>query len=91
MQSDLLELKNLGNTSINWLRTIGINSRDDLNAIGPVEAYTRIKQRDIKVSKVLLYALYGALNDLHWNDLPSDLKQQLLQQADQQSTEGNSA
>ena len=30
MQSDLLDLKNLGNTSINWLHAIGINSLEDL-------------------------------------------------------------
>lgn len=91
MHSDLLELKNLGNTSINWLRAIGVNSCDDLKAIGPVEAYARIKQRDIKVSKVLLYALQGALCDTHWNDLPSQMKEQLLEQAEQRLTSEDSA
>jgi len=83
MQSDLLELKNLGSTSINWLRIVGISSLDQLKTVGPVEAYTRIKQREIKVSKVLLYALYGALNDLHWSELSDEQKQDLLDQAEQ--------
>lgn len=81
MQSDLHGLKNLGNTSINWLKTIGVNNYQDLKSIGPVAAYTRIKQRDIKVSKVFLYALQGALTDTHWNDLEPDLKRQLLDEA----------
>ena len=85
MQSDLLGLKNLGSTSINWLRAIGINSPRDLEAMGPVEAYTRIKDRNIKVSKVFLYALQGALSDTHWNDLDPDLKRQLLEEARQRS------
>lgn len=85
MQSDLLGLKNLGNTSINWLRAIGINSYQELKAMGPVEAYSRIKDRNIKVSKVFLYALEGALTDTHWNDLDPDLKKQLLEEVRQRS------
>ncbi len=83
MQNELLDLKNLGNTSINWLKTIGINSYDDLKQIGPVEAYTLIKQRHIKVSKVLLYALHGALPNTHWNDLAPSLKEKLVEEAEQ--------
>jgi DNA transformation protein len=82
MQNDLLELKNLGNTSINWLRSIGINNLKELSDIGAVEAYLRIKLRDIKVSKVLLYALHGALTDTHWTELPPAVKTQLLKEAD---------
>lgn len=82
MQSDLLDLKNLGNTSINWLRTIGVNSRQDLEAIGPAQAYLKIKSRGIKVSKVLLYALHAALADLHWNELDDKTKQQLITQVE---------
>jgi DNA transformation protein len=81
MQSDLLDLKNLGNTSVNWLHTIGINSREELLNTGPVAAYLEIKHRGIRVSKVLLYALYGALNDTPWNDLDSATKQGLVEEA----------
>ena len=91
MQSELLELKNLGNTSINWLKAIGVQSQQDLKSIGPVEAYIRIKQRGIKVSKVLLYALHGALTDTHWADIEPDVKQQLLQEADERSKEASTA
>lgn len=83
MQSELLDLKNLGNTSINWLHTIGVNNREELQNKGPVTAYLEIKGRGIRVSKVLLYALHGALNDTNWNDLDSNIKQQLVEQAEQ--------
>ena len=86
MSKDLIDLKNLGNTSINWLRAIGVNSYEDLKNIGPVEAYTQIKQREIKVSKVFLYALQGALTDTHWNDLDPNLKQKLVDEAEQRLT-----
>lgn len=90
MQSELLSLKNLGNTSINWLKAIGINSYDELKSVGPVEAYTKIKQRHIKVSKVFLYALHGALTNTHWNDLTPSLKEQLVAEAEQRLQEQQS-
>lgn len=83
MQSDLLELVNLGNTSINWLRAVGIHSRDELEKTGAVEAYCRIKKRGIRASKVLLYALHGALCDTPWAELTDPVKQELLQAAEQ--------
>ncbi|MFT5116813.1 MAG: DNA transformation protein [Kiritimatiellia bacterium] len=82
---ELAKLKNLGVASINILHAIGIKSYGDLQSIGAVEAYLRIKRRDIQVSKVMLYALQGALLDTHWNSLAPDLKQQLLAEAGEAS------
>lgn len=83
--SELLELKNLGMATVNILHAIGINTYSELRKIGSVEAYRRIKSRDINVSKVMLYALQGALMDVHWNDLSPELKQQLVAEAEQSS------
>ena len=82
MANDLLKLKNLGNTSIHWLRTIGIHSPQELEAKGAVAAYNEIKTRGIRVSKVLLYALHGAMTDQHWTELDESTKQQLVDEAD---------
>lgn len=87
MQSDLLELKNLGNTSIHWLRTIGVHTLDDLKRKGAVVAYSEIKLRGIRVSKVLLYALHGAMHDMHWNDLDQDTKRHLVAEAERYARE----
>ena len=81
--SELLQLKNLGMASVNILHAVGINTFSDLRNVGAVDAYRRIKARDINVSKVMLYALQGALLDIHWNDLPLDMKAQLVMQAEQ--------
>lgn len=86
MQNDLMALKNLGNTSVNWLHAIGIHNRDDLARVGAVEAYTRIRQRGIKVSKVLLYSLHCALLDLYWTELDDMEKLKLLDAADRAET-----
>ena len=87
MKSDLLELKNLGFTTVNWLHMIGINKLEQLAEMGAVEAYILIRQRDIKVSKVALYALHGALTDSHWSELDEATKQQLLQQVERRELE----
>lgn len=78
--SDLAECKNLGTASINILHAVGINSYEDLKNVGSVETYLRIKKRNIHVSKVMLYALEGALMDVHWNKLTPQLKETLLSQ-----------
>lgn len=80
--SELLQLKNLGMASVNILHAVGINTYADLRSIGAVEAYRRIIARDINVSKVMLYALQGALLNIHWNDLSPDMKLQLVHEAE---------
>jgi len=79
--SELLQLKNLGLATVNILHAIGINTHADLQRTGAVEAYRRIRARDINVSKVMLYALQGALLNVHWNQLAPDLKRQLVIEA----------
>lgn len=85
--SELLSLKNLGMASVNILHAIGINSYNDLARVGAVEAYCRIKARGIHVSKVMLYALEGALLDITWNELTPAQKAQLVEQAEQKERE----
>lgn len=84
-QSDLLGLKNLGMASVNILNAIGVHSYDELSKMGSVQAYCKIKARGIHVSKVMLYALQGALMDVHWNDLGPELKAKLVEEAENTS------
>lgn len=84
----LIGLKNLGMASVNILQAVGINSYKELSDIGAVGAYCRIKTRGIHVSKVMLYALQGALMDVHWNDLAPELKTQLVEEAEQYKATG---
>ncbi|GAB1262491.1 TfoX/Sxy family protein [Aurantivibrio plasticivorans] len=79
---ELIELKNLGAASVNILRAIGVSTYDDLKSMGSVQAYRRIKARGINVSKVMLYALEGALLDIHWKALEPDLKERLVEEAE---------
>jgi DNA transformation protein len=81
--SELLQLKNLGMASVNILHAVGINTYADLARVGAVDAFLRIRARDINVSKVMLYALQGALLNVHWNDLAPEMKLQLVTEVEQ--------
>ena len=82
LKFELLQLKNLGMASVNILHAVGINTCTDLRDTGAVGAYRKIKDRHINVSKVMLYALQGALMDVHWNDLPPQTKTELVEQVE---------
>lgn len=84
MADDLLALKNLGIASVNILRAIGINNYEDLKQMGSVKAYRRIRQRGINVSKVMLYALEGALLDVYWKDIDPAHKARLVAEAEEE-------
>ena len=82
MNDELQHLKNLGKTSAQWLHAVGIHSAADLRRLGAVDAYRAVKARGFRASKVLLYAIEGALLDVHWNDIPAQRKEELNQQVD---------
>ena len=82
MATDLIELKNLGKTSVQWLNAVGIRTLEQLHEVGSVAAYCKVRDRGFKVSKVLLYAMEGALIGKHWNDLDEEYKLRLLEQVD---------
>lgn len=64
------------------LTAIGIADAAALREIGPVEAWRRLKAAaPHETSLVGLYALYGALIDVHWNDLPAEVRAALPDKA----------
>lgn len=77
MKDELQHMKNLGKTSAQWLHAAGIHSINDLRRLGAVSAYRAVRARGFRVSKVLLYAIEGALLDVHWNELPPAHKAEL--------------
>ncbi|KTC63710.1 competence protein TfoX [Pseudomonas fluorescens ABAC62] len=87
MNDELQNLKNLGKTSAQWLHAVGIHSASDLRRLGAVDAYKAVKNRGFRASKVLLYAIEGALMDVHWNDIPRERKETLNRQLDAISTQ----
>ena len=76
----LLELKGLGPKSFAQLQTIGIFNRADLECIGAVPAYLKLKQQYKNVSLNLLYALAGAIENRHWREVAQTQREALLLQ-----------
>ena len=76
--SELAGLRNIGPTTAAWLADIGISTVEDLDALGSVATYRRLKAaRPAQVTIVALYALEAALLDIAWTDLPPDRRKQL--------------
>lgn len=73
-------LKNVGPTIASRLKEIGIHTRADLEAVGPVAAYRRIcakhPEKTIRVC-YYLYSLEGALRGQHWDAIGATVKQSL--------------
>ncbi|MCI0537047.1 MAG: TfoX/Sxy family protein [Verrucomicrobiales bacterium] len=79
----IAELKNIGPTIARRLREIGIHTKADLEAIGPVAAYRRICEK--RPGKTIpacyyLYSLEGALRGVHWDAISATVKQSLRNQ-----------
>lgn len=70
-------LKNIGPVSLEWLRAVGINTREDLERFGSVEAYRMVKAHGFNGSLNLLYALEAALQNIHWTALSPQTKAKL--------------
>jgi DNA transformation protein and related proteins len=77
-----LKLRNIGPKSAAWLRQVGLRTEEDLRAIGALEAFIKVKRAGFKPSLNLLYALEGALQGCHWQDIPAERRSELLVAAD---------
>jgi len=70
----LEELLNLGLKSTAWLNAEGVDTRADIERLGPVAVYQRVKDHGYKPSLNLLYALAGAVMNVRWNQLPDEVR-----------------
>ena len=76
------KLRNIGPKSAAWLRQVGLRTREDLAAVGPLEAIMRVRRAGFKPSLNLLYSLEGALVDCHWQEVPEARRNELVQAAE---------
>lgn len=78
---EIASLKNLGPKSAERLCAVGITSEDRLREVGVVATYSLVKQQfPNDTSLNLLWALQGAIMDIHWLQIPDDIKTELLSQ-----------
>lgn len=76
-------LPRLGPQSRQWLAAVGLHSLADVEQIGVVEAYRRVKAAfPQQVTLNLLYGLQAALLKISWLDLPPEMKAGLRAQVE---------
>jgi DNA transformation protein len=74
----LASLANLGPKSAQALVASGISSFTEVQRLGSVATYARIKQSDPRVTLNLLWALEGALSGLSWQVVAKEHRTSLL-------------
>lgn len=72
------KIRNVGPKSAAWLRQVGVHTQADLERLGAVETYMRVKRAGFRASLNLLYALEGALAGCHWAELSAERRGALL-------------
>ncbi len=75
---EIAKLKGLGDASEKQLNTIGIYTKKDLEKIGALEIYIKLKEPHL----CFLYALVGAIENRSWLDVAQNDKTRLLIELD---------
>ncbi len=76
--SGLSKLANLGPRSQGMLSAAGIGSLEQLQRLGSVAAYAKVKRSGIKPSLNFLWALEGVLTGLPWQRVAREHRTSLL-------------
>lgn len=71
---ELAALPGLGPASARWLVEVGVETYDDIDRLGSVEVYRRLRAARGGISLNMLFALESLLLGCHWRDLPADRK-----------------
>ena len=83
MEPKIKNLKGLGDKSEAMLASIGIHSVESFMKADPFELYAKLsKSNDSGVSLNLLYAMIGAQEDVHWQDVKKMRKTEILLRLD---------
>ncbi len=76
-------MKNIGPKSSEWLASIGVYTLEDVARLGVIETYKRVKAAyPEKVTLNMLWGLQAALLGVRWDELPQDIKDQLLKEVE---------
>ena len=78
----LRDLRNLGVKTEEALAHVGILNPSQLFQSDPFLVYAQLKKKVPGTSLVALYALIGAIEDLHWLDIKRDRRTEILVRLD---------
>lgn len=80
--TELTSMMNIGIEMDKKLRSVGIESSEQLIETGAKEAFLKLKQKYPGVCLVHLYALEGAVHDTEYNRLSEETKKELKEFSD---------
>ena len=80
--AELTSMRNIGKEMARKLTAVGIDTPEKLAQAGSKEAFFRLKAVYPQVCLVHLYALEGAIQDVEFNGLPKEKKQDLKEFSD---------
>lgn len=69
-ETPLEELWNLSDTTAAWLRDLGVQNYGDLSQRDLHELWSELTTHHRQVSKLMFYALWGAVHNCHWKQIP---------------------
>ncbi len=75
---NIADLPNFGPKSQRMLAQAGIETLGQLQALGAVRAYVKVKNTGVNASLNLLWAMEGALSGRHWQDVAKHDRLRLL-------------
>jgi DNA transformation protein len=78
MKPRLRDLKGLGPKSERVLPLVGITTVEQLEASDPFDIYARLKMRAPGTSLNALYALIGAIEGRHWQEVKRERRTEIL-------------
>ncbi len=77
------KMHSLGAATARMLKEVGVNTPQDLRAIGAIEAWRRLRFTfGRRVTRSYLYALESAITETRWNDLSAKRVRELRAAAD---------
>ena len=79
---EMNSLKGLGPKSIEMLEAIGVTSYQQFIQEDPFEIYAKLKKEFPDLSMNMLYALIGAQEDIHWQEVTKVRKTEILMRLD---------
>lgn len=77
--AELTSLKNIGKEIEKKLKSIGINSAEELKKVGSKDTWFRLKLKYPEICLVHLYTLEGAITNIEYNHLSDKTKKELKQ------------
>jgi DNA transformation protein len=80
--AELTSIKNIGPAFEASFKAVGINSAEDLRALGADAAYTKLLEGGSKPHFIGYYVLHMALQGRPWNDCKGEEKKALRKQFD---------